>query len=124
MFDKSCDCTRKFVPVVTALLCGEVRCAQLSPPISTGSRFGMLGPDDCNTLAPTADDVPELATEAAFWLVPGVVPELLTDALLGPAVTLVETPRANPPASACITCASAICGPYRWMAISRLFSSA
>ena len=38
----------------------------------------------------------------AFWLVPGVVPEALTVAPAGPAVTLVETPRANPPASACM----------------------
>ena len=41
-----------------------------------------------------------VATEAAFWLVPGAVPDALTEALLGPAVTVVETPRANPPACA------------------------
>ena len=36
-----------------------------------------------------------------------VAPELLTDALDGPAVTPVETPRAKPPPKVCSTAASA-----------------
>src|SRR5579871_770745 len=106
-------CTSSLLPVTNALLCGVVWCAQLRLLTTAGSRLGIDGPEDCSTLLPTAEAVAELAWEAAFWFVPGVVPELLTDALLGPAVTVVETPRANPPASACITAASASCGPYR-----------
>ena len=86
---------------MNALLCGVVAWPQFKVPVSAGSRLGMLGPEDCRTLPPTADEVAVLACEEAFWLVPGVVPELVTDALLGPAVTVVDTPRANPPACAC-----------------------
>src|SRR5581483_10274178 len=111
MFERSCRATRKLVPVMKALLCGVVWWAQLAPPVSTGSRFGIAGPDDCSTLPPTADDVAALACVAEVWLLPGVVPDALTNAPDGPAVTVVETPRAKPPASACITTASAICGP-------------
>ena len=49
-----------------------------------------------------ASAYPELGINAA---------DALTVAPEGPAVTAVETPRAKPPASACITAVSAICGP-------------
>src|SRR3954470_1541420 len=96
--DRSWLWMRAVVPVVTVLLCGVVWCAQLALPVRMGSRFGIAGPDDCRTLPPTADSVAVLAWEAAFWLFPGVVPEALTTAPDGPAVTLVDTPRAKPPA--------------------------
>src|SRR5262245_16805197 len=89
---------RAVVPVVTVLLCGKVLCAQIRPPTSVGSRFGMLGPEVCSTAPPTAEAVPALAWDAAFWLLPGVVPPAKTEALEGPGVTVVDTPRANPPA--------------------------
>src|SRR5579863_9224432 len=98
------------VPVTKELISGVVAWVQLALAISMGSRFGREGPDCWMTLPPTADAVPALAWEVAFWLLPGVVPALLTEALAGPAVTVVETPRAKPPASASRTAASAICG--------------
>ena len=49
-----CRWIRALVPVTKALLCGVVRCAQLKLLVSTGSRLGMDGPDDCTALPPTA----------------------------------------------------------------------
>ena len=93
-----CSEIRDVVPVMNVLLCGVVWCAQLMPPVSTGSSVGIDGPDDCSTLPPTAESVAELVCEADVLVAPGTVPAAFTVALDGPAVTLVETPRAKPPA--------------------------
>src|SRR5665647_1659979 len=108
-----CRWTSEVVPVRKELLCGVVRWPQLKAPVSAGSRLGMAGPEEEMALAPTALAVALLVRAVALTLAPGVVPELETDALEGPAVTLVETPRARPPASACRSDASANSGPYR-----------
>ena len=60
----------------------------------------MEGPPAEIADAPTALEVALLVSAVALTLAPGVVPAELTDALAGPAVTLVETPRALPPACA------------------------
>ena len=101
----------ELVPVRNALVWGVVRCAQFKVPVSIGSRLGIAGPPEEITAAPTALDVALLEIAPALLFVPAVVPELETDALEGPLSTLVETPRAEPPASACRSAASASCGP-------------
>ena len=106
-----CRWISELVPVRKALLCGVVWCPQLKVPVSRGSSTGMLGPPAEITLAPTALELALLARAVALTFAPGVVPALVTEALEGPAVTLVDTPRAKPPASACRSAASANCGP-------------
>src|SRR5450756_458107 len=108
-----CRWISEVVPVRKELLCGVVRWPQLKAPVSAGSRLGMAGPEEERALAPTALAVALLVSAPALTLLPAVVPELETDALEGPAVTLVETPRAKPPACACRSDASANSGPYR-----------
>jgi hypothetical protein len=71
----------------------------------------MAGPEEESALAPTALDEALLEIAPALLFAPAVVPELETDALDGPLKTLVETPRANPPARACRSAASANSGP-------------
>src|SRR5689334_13093547 len=64
--ETSCRCTRKLVPVTKALLCGWVAWAQLKLLVSTGSRLGICGPEDCSTPPPIAEVVAALACDAAF----------------------------------------------------------
>ena len=96
----ACRCTSSLVPVVNALLCGVVRWPRLKPVVKTGSSDGIAVPDEVNALAPTAEEEALLDAAETLSVVPGVVPALETDALEGPAVTLVETPVAKAPASA------------------------
>jgi hypothetical protein len=79
--------------------------------VNIGSRLGIAGPEEERALAPTALEEALLAIAPALLLVPAVVPELETVALEGPLNTLVETPLANPPASAFRSAASAKIGP-------------
>src|SRR5215510_7371900 len=104
----------ELVPVTKALDCGVVECAQRSALVKVGSRLGIADPVWVTRLEPTVTVVAVLACDAAFPLMPvcAAVPVVVL-ALVGPAVTLVDTPRANPPASARWTLASASCGPYR-----------
>src|SRR5450759_2302032 len=86
-----CRWISEVVPVRKELLCGVVRWPQFKAPVSAGSRLGMAGPEEERALAPTALAVALLVSAPALTLLPAVVPELETDALEGPAVTLVET---------------------------------
>src|SRR5260370_11221814 len=107
----ACRWISELVPVRNALVWGVVKWAQFKVPVSIGSRLGIAGPPEEITAAPTALEVALLEIAPALLFVPAVVPELETEALEGPLNTLVETPRAEPPACACRSAASASSGP-------------
>ena len=108
----SCRETSELVPVTKALVCGVVRWPQRAEAVSEGSRLGIAEPVWVTTVLPTAEEVALFTCVAALVLTPDceALPALPV-ALGGPPCTLVETPRAKPPALARRMPASAICGP-------------